>query len=170
MTPYVKRELRALARTAIHIHLAHIGVAPAHHAGHLLVALLFPDLGRVGLAPGFVELPILFRQAQLVAVGHVEIGARDHPADGRARHHLARLEVHHRLATAILIRLLRQPGEAVIAAVTIHLADARHQVVQVGLGLTKLRIVGCTILASAFLPALALVADHPSRDDMKCAL
>ena len=161
--------LRTLAHTAAHIHLAHIGVAPAHHAGHLLVALLLPGFDRVSLAPGLIELAILLRQAQLVAVGHIEVGACDHSADRRARHHLARLEIHYRLALPVLMRFLRQPGEAVVAAVAIHLADARHQVVQVGFGLAELRIVGRAVLAAAFLPALALMADHPGRDDMKCA-
>tara|TARA_Y100001973_G_C5200742_1_gene337396 strand:- start:3116 stop:3244 length:129 start_codon:yes stop_codon:yes gene_type:complete len=42
--------------------------------------------------------------------------------------------------------------------------------VQVGLGLAELGIVGDAVLAPTFLPALALMADYPGRDDVKCAL
>lgn len=37
---------------------------------------------------------------------------------------------------------------------------------QIRFGLAELHIVGRAVLASTFLPALALMADHPCRDDM----
>ena len=134
-----------------------------------MVALALPGLWRVLLVPGVVELAILLRQAQAVAVAHVEVGAGDHPADLRAWHRLARLEVHHHRAGAVLLGYLRQPAEAEVAAVAIDLADARHQVVQVGLGALVGAVVPRAVAPPAVLPAAPLVTDHPGRNDVKCA-
>lgn len=135
-----------------------------------MVALALPGLWRVLLVPGVVELAILLRQAQAVAVAHVEVGAGDHPANLRAWHRLARLEVHHHRAGAVLLGFLRQPAEAEVAAVAVDLADARHQVVQVGLGALVGAVVPRAVAPPAVLPAASLVTDHPGRDDVKCAL
>ncbi|MNF94258.1 hypothetical protein D3C84_769630 [compost metagenome] len=99
-------------------------------------------------------------------LAHVEIGPGDHAADGRAGHDLFRLEVDLGQARAVLTRLLRQPAEAEVAAVAIDLADAGHQVVQVGLGLLVGRVVSRTVFSPTLLPALTLMADLPRRDNV----
>jgi hypothetical protein len=76
-----------------HIHRPDELVAAPHHARHALIALAFPALHRVGFIPGFVELAVLFRQAQVVLLAHVEIGARDHAADGGAGHDFLGFEI-----------------------------------------------------------------------------
>lgn len=48
----------------------------------------------------------------------------------------------------------------------INLADARHQVVQVGLGALVHRVLAGAVLAPAVLPALALMADLPGRNNV----
>lgn len=101
------------------VELPDIGVGPAHHAAHQLVTLALPLLSRVRLVPGREQLPILFRQPELVAVAHVQVGAGDHAAYLLAGHHFAGLEVHHRRAGAILAGRLGQPAEVIVAAVAI---------------------------------------------------
>lgn len=62
--------------------------------------------------------------------------------------------------------LYRQPAKTEIVSVAIHLADARHQVVQVGFGPLVDRVLAGAVLAPAILPALALMADLPGRNNV----
>lgn len=48
----------------------------------------------------------------------------------------------------------------------INLADARHEVVQVGFGAFEHVVMPRTVLTPAILPALALMPDLPGRHDM----
>lgn len=48
----------------------------------------------------------------------------------------------------------------------INLADARHQVVQVGFGALEHIVIARAVLAPTVLPALALVPDLPGRNNM----
>ncbi|MND86200.1 hypothetical protein D3C80_781530 [compost metagenome] len=63
-------------------------------------------------------------------------------------------------------RLLGQPAKAEVAAIAIDFANAGHQVVQISLGLLVNRVVAGAVLATALLPALALMADLPGRNNM----
>src|SRR5690554_1923844 len=148
------------------VHLAHVGVGIALHAGDLAIAPLLPLADRVLPVPDVVQALVLPRQTQVIALAHVQVDARDGAARVLRRHGGALLEVHHERAGAVLVGLLGQHAEAVVAAVAVHLADRRYQVVQVRLGTAEHRIVGGAVPASALLPALALVADHPGGDHM----
>src|SRR5690606_38657708 len=75
----------------------------------------------------------------------------------------ARLEVHHHGAGPVLVRSLWQPGEGEVAAVAVELADARHQVEQVGLGTAAGLVATRALRPSALLPAAPLVADESGR-------
>lgn len=62
--------------------------------------------------------------------------------------------------------LLGQPTEAVVAAIPVDLTDARHKVMQVGLGALENLVVPGAVLAPTVLPALPLMTDLPGRDDV----
>ena len=59
-----------------------------------------------------------------------------------------------------------QPAKAEVVAIAIDLADAGYQVVQVGFRALEDSIGTRAVFASAVLPALALMPDLPSRDNM----
>lgn len=120
-------------------------------------------------APGFEQTALLLGQAQAVTLAHVEVGAGDHPAYLGPWHRLAGLEVDHHRAGTVLSGRLGQPGEGQVAAITVDLADAGHQIEQVRLGAAEGLVAARTLLAAALLPAAALMADDPRRYHMKCA-
>ena len=93
LTSY-SRAISLLQPAGFEIYRAHEFIAASHHAGHGLVTLAFPCLHGVGLVPGFIQLAILFRQAQAVLLAHVEISSRDHSPNGWAGHDLLGFEVH----------------------------------------------------------------------------
>lgn len=123
--------LKQASFTCLEVYRADKIITPTHNAGDLLIALALPGLGRISLVPGLIKLLVLTRQAQVVLLAHVEVGAGDHAANGRARHDLFRLEIHLRQARTVLAFLLGYPAKAEVAAVAIHFADAGHQVMQV---------------------------------------
>lgn len=154
---------------ALQIDCADEVVGVALYAGDALIAPALPLADRVLTVPDVVQALVLLRQTQFVALAHVQIGAGNGAAAVFGRHRRTLLEVDHEGAGAVLVGLFAEHAEAEVAAVAVHLADHRDQVVQVGLRPTEHRVVGRAVLASALLPALPLMADHPGRHDVKCA-
>src|SRR3990167_586064 len=145
---------------------ADIRVAVAHHAADLLVAPALPLADRVLTVPGLVGASVELGQFQLVAFGHIQIDTRCRTTRMGWRHGGFRLEVDHHRAGAVLRGFVAEHAEGVVGAVTIQLTDAWHQVVQVGFGGFEAGVVARAVLASAVLPALALMADYPSGHHM----
>lgn len=118
--------LTASACAAGQVDGADVVVAPAHGAGRGLVAPPLPLTDRVLAIPGLVCAAVEIRQAQLVAVGHVQVDPRRGAARVLRRHGGLRLEVHHHGACAVLRRLAGDHAQGKVATVAVHLADARH--------------------------------------------
>lgn len=113
-----------LASVAVaRISRAHEGIGIALHAGDALVARALPFADRMLAVPDVVQTAVLFRQAQLVALAHVQIGAGDGTTTVLGWHGRALLEVHHEGAGTVLAGLFAEHAEAEVAAVTVHLAD-----------------------------------------------
>lgn len=146
-----------------------IGIGIALHAGDALVARALPFADRMLAVPDVVQAPVLFRQAQFVALAHVQIGAGDGTAAVLGWHGRALLEVHHEGTGTVLAGLFAKHAETEVAAVTVYLADHRDQIVQIGFGQAENGVLGGALLAPALLPALTLMADDPGRNDVKCA-
>src|SRR5690606_21973216 len=157
---------RHRAATAAQVHVAYVAVGVALNAGDALVAPALPITDRVLAVPDVVQPLILARQAQLVTLAHIQVGAGYGAAAVFRRHRGALLEIDHERTGAVLAGLFAEHAETVIAAVAIHLADHRHQVMQVGFGLAEYRVLGGVLLASALLPALTLMTDHPHMNHM----
>ena len=99
-------------------------------------------------------------------LAHIEVGARDHAAYGRARHDFFGFEINLCQARPVLTGLCGQPTKTEVVSITVNLTNAGHQVVQVGFCHFVDRVVTGAIFSSAVLPALALMANLPGGNNV----
>lgn len=126
----------------------------AHAGSDAAVTLDLPASDRKLAVPGHQQLLLGLRQGQVIAVVHVEVDPRQHafhgvPGLGDPPH-----EVHLEVTRTVLPARGRQHLVAVVAPVAVDLADARYDVVEVGLHEVEERVALLAAGPTAVLPAL----------------